>query len=121
MRGAVSIALAFKQFTYSGVTWNPVHATMITSTLVVVLFSTLVFGILTKPLMDVLLRHHKHGNSKHPKANSSKEPSLPLLSAEGQSNLSLLLERPVDTVHAYWRKFDDAYMRPVFGGPVCGS
>lgn len=69
MRGAVSVALAFKQvcvacmlvslmeldvlltlqritcllqFTSSGVTGNPLHATMITSTIVVVLFSTLV-------------------------------------------------------------------------------
>ncbi|KAJ0103476.1 hypothetical protein Patl1_04051 [Pistacia atlantica] len=37
MRGAVSIALAFKQFTYSGVTWDPASATMITSTIIVVL------------------------------------------------------------------------------------
>ncbi|XP_010270130.1 PREDICTED: sodium/hydrogen exchanger 4 isoform X2 [Nelumbo nucifera] len=41
MRGAVSIALAFNQFTYSGVTWDPVYATMITYTVIVVLFSTL--------------------------------------------------------------------------------
>ncbi|KAG6689840.1 hypothetical protein I3842_11G194500 [Carya illinoinensis] len=42
MRGAVSIALAFKQFTYSGVTLIPINATMITDTIVMVLFSTLV-------------------------------------------------------------------------------
>ncbi|ONK81801.1 uncharacterized protein A4U43_C01F33010 [Asparagus officinalis] len=41
MRGAVSVALAFNQFTISGVTRDPDHATMITSTTVVVLFSTL--------------------------------------------------------------------------------
>eukprot|EP01018_Ginkgo_biloba_P006340 Gb_17163 [translate_table: standard] len=41
MRGAVSIALAFNQFTVSGITWNPVEATMITSTIIVVLFSTM--------------------------------------------------------------------------------
>ncbi|KAF5948931.1 hypothetical protein HYC85_014888 [Camellia sinensis] len=41
MRGAVSIALAFKQFTYSGVTWDPLNATMVTTTIIVVLFSTI--------------------------------------------------------------------------------
>ncbi|KAH9652127.1 Sodium/hydrogen exchanger 4 [Citrus sinensis] len=42
MRGAVSIALAFKQFTYSGVTSDPDSATMITATIIIVLFTTLV-------------------------------------------------------------------------------
>lgn len=48
MRGAVSIALAFKQFTISGVTSDPVNATMVTTTIVVVLFTTLVSYILLK-------------------------------------------------------------------------
>ncbi|GKD79153.1 Na+/H+ antiporter, partial [Tanacetum coccineum] len=39
MRGDVSIALAFKQFTHSGVTMDP---SMITTTIVIVLFSTIV-------------------------------------------------------------------------------
>ncbi|XP_039142213.1 sodium/hydrogen exchanger 4-like [Dioscorea cayenensis subsp. rotundata] len=85
MRGAVSIALAFKQFTSSGVAWNPVTATMITSTVVVVLFSTLVFGILTKPLIDHLLPPHaqEHQNNKHEMNNSPREElNLPLLSRD---------------------------------------
>lgn len=32
------------------------------------------------------------------------------------SSLRMLLTRPTRTVHYYWRKFDDAFMRPVFGG-----
>ncbi|KAG8094372.1 hypothetical protein GUJ93_ZPchr0012g21652 [Zizania palustris] len=43
MRGAVSIALAYNQFTFSGVTLDPVHATIITSTISVVFFTTLVW------------------------------------------------------------------------------
>ncbi|KAJ8534424.1 hypothetical protein K7X08_016152 [Anisodus acutangulus] len=45
MRGAVSIALAFKQFTSSGVTVDSVHAVMVTTTVIVVLFSTLGFSV----------------------------------------------------------------------------
>ena len=42
---------------------------------------------------------------------------LPLL-MEKASSFSILLERPTHTMHAYWRRFDDTYMRPIFGGPI---
>lgn len=32
------------------------------------------------------------------------------------SSLRMLLRKPTHTVHYYWRKFDDCFMRPVFGG-----
>lgn len=32
------------------------------------------------------------------------------------SSLRMLLSKPTHTVHYYWRKFDNAFMRPVFGG-----
>ncbi|KAL6315141.1 hypothetical protein AAG906_035349 [Vitis piasezkii] len=127
MRGAVSIALAFKQFTYSGVTLDPANATMVTTTIIVVLFTTLVFGFLTKPLISFLQPHHTNNNTSHGEPRSPKEElSLPLLSLEesaetnilrAKESLSMLIERPVYTIHNYWRRFDDTYMRPVFGGP----
>ncbi|KAA8523600.1 hypothetical protein F0562_010023 [Nyssa sinensis] len=125
MRGAVSIALAFKKFTYSGVTLDPVNATMITITIIVVLFSTSVFGFLTKPLIDYLLpRANNRGIHREP-TTPKEELKLPLLSLEesattniirAKDSLSMLIERPVYTIHYYWRKFDDSYMRPIFGG-----
>nr|XP_010913183.1 sodium/hydrogen exchanger 4 [Elaeis guineensis] len=127
MRGAVSVALAFSQFTVYGVTWDPAHATMITSTVVVVVFSTLVFGCLTKPLIGILLPHRARENNRPDNDSTNDDVTLPLLSLEGSAStailqakdrLSLLLERPVHTIHAYWRRFDDTYMRPVFGGPI---
>ncbi|VVA41574.1 PREDICTED: sodium/hydrogen exchanger, partial [Prunus dulcis] len=131
IRGAVSIALAFKQFTYSGVTWDPVNATMITNTIIVVLFSTLVFGFLTKPLINYLLPHAATStlNRKESK-DISEDMNLPLLSfdesaetniSRAKDNLSMLMERPVYTIHFYWRRFDDAYMRPIFGGPLANQ
>lgn len=131
MRGAVSIALAFKQFTYSGVTTDPVSATMITNTIIVVLFSTLVFGFLTKPLIRWLLPHSAANGQQLREAKMPKEDmTVPLLSLEesaatnllrAKDSLSMLIERPVHTIHSYWRKFDDAYMRPIFGGPCHNS
>ncbi|CAL9751507.1 unnamed protein product [Musa acuminata subsp. burmannicoides] len=125
MRGAVSIALAFSQFAHSGVTWDPVYATMITSTMVVVLFSTLVFGFLTKPLINVVLPHHvHHGSDQQPKTDDITLSLIPPEDSaesglqQARRSLSRLLARPVHTIHAYWRKFDDKYMRPVFGGPT---
>lgn len=32
------------------------------------------------------------------------------------SSLRMLLTTPTHTVHRLWRKFDDTFMRPVFGG-----
>lgn len=32
------------------------------------------------------------------------------------TRLGMLLSKPTHTVHHYWRKFDDAFMRPMFGG-----
>ncbi|XP_076949010.1 sodium/hydrogen exchanger 4-like [Bidens hawaiensis] len=128
MRGAVSVALAFKQFTHSGVTLDPNNATMITTTIVIVLFSTVVFGFLTKPLVDYLLPASSHTNTRNPRDPGSpkEDMTLPLLSLEesasenlsrARENVSMLMDRPVYTIHSYWRRFDHRYMRPIFGGP----
>uniref|UniRef100_A0A0E0LB09 Cation/H+ exchanger transmembrane domain-containing protein n=1 Tax=Oryza punctata TaxID=4537 RepID=A0A0E0LB09_ORYPU len=139
MRGAVSIALAYNQFTFSGVTLDPVHATIITSTIIVVFFTTLVFGFLTRPLISAILpRQHRQsttpgtgGGGRSTGSNSPKDDFiLPFLSTDEEASgsgsgflqakrsISMLLERPVHTVHIYWRKFDDRFMRPIFGGPM---
>uniref|UniRef100_A0A5B6Z7X6 Sodium/hydrogen exchanger n=1 Tax=Davidia involucrata TaxID=16924 RepID=A0A5B6Z7X6_DAVIN len=130
MRGAVSMALAYNQFTRSGHTQLRVNAIMITSTITVVLFSTVVFGLMTKPLVRLLLPSPKHLNrmlSSEP--TTPKSFTVPLL-GNGQdsesdlgghnvprpTSLRMLLTTPSHTVHYYWRKFDNAFMRPVFGG-----
>ncbi|XP_024959341.1 sodium/hydrogen exchanger 4 isoform X2 [Cynara cardunculus var. scolymus] len=126
MRGAVSVALAFKQFTHSGVTLDPTKATMITTTIVIVLFSTVVFGFLTKPLVDHLLPLNAITTRDSCDPGPKEDMTLPLMSLEesasenlsrAKDNLSMLMDRPVYTIHSYWRRFDIAYMRPIFGGP----
>jgi len=90
-----------------------------------------VFGFLTKPLVNYLLPQdasHNTGNrGKRTEPGSPKEDAtLPLLSFDesastnfnrAKDSISLLMEQPVYTIHRYWRKFDDTYMRPIFGGP----
>nr|ADB80440.1 NHX1 [Malus zumi] len=131
MRGAVSIALAYNQFTRSGHTQLRANAIMITSTITVVLVSTVVFGLMTKPLIRFLLPH----SSKQTTSMLSSEPTtpksiiIPLLGQDSVDDLVIqdirrpasirdLLTTPFNrhTVHRYWRKFDNAFMRPVFGG-----
>ncbi|XP_042390984.1 sodium/hydrogen exchanger 2-like [Zingiber officinale] len=132
MRGAVSIALAYNKFTKSGHTQQRGNAFMITSTITVVLFSTMVFGFMTKPLIYFLLPP----SSKHltRSLSISSEPSSPksflvqlLDNGQGSevetvqpvprpTSLRMLLTVPSRSVHHYWRKFDDAFMRPMFGG-----
>nr|BAB56105.1 Na H-antiportor [Petunia x hybrida] len=129
MRGAVSMALAYNQFTRGGHTQLRANAIMITSTITVVLFSTVVFGLMTKPLIRILLPSHKHLSrmiSSEP--TTPKSFIVPLLDSTQDSeadlerhvprphSLRMLLSTPSHTVHYYWRKFDNAFMRPVFGG-----
>lgn len=87
-----------------------------------------VFGFLTKPLVSCLLPPHDAniGDLSREPTISKEDMRLPLLSFEesaatnvqrAKDSLSMLLERPVHTIHHYWRRFDDAYMRPLFGGP----
>ncbi|CAM6043589.1 unnamed protein product [Sphagnum compactum] len=138
MRGAVSIALAFNQFTISGDAKNPEFATAITTTIGVVLFSTVVFGMLTKPLINwllpVYLRSYSISDTSDPPSpkdlNSINDFHVPLLldseqrangglfngMAPRRSSLSMLLAAPTSYIHDLWRSFDDSYMRPVFGG-----
>ncbi|KAK3189816.1 hypothetical protein Dsin_029377 [Dipteronia sinensis] len=131
MRGAVSMALAYNQFTTSGYTKVHGNALMITSTITIVLFSTVVFGLMTKPLVRILLPSPKNlsrmlssepctpksctvpllGNGHDSEANQ-KSPDGP----PRPTSLRMLLSTPSHTVHYYWRKFDNAFMRPVFGG-----
>ncbi|XP_038716083.1 sodium/hydrogen exchanger 2-like [Tripterygium wilfordii] len=132
MRGAVSMALAYNQFTRSGHTQLRANAIMITSTITVVLFSTMVFGLLTKPLIRFLLPHPKHTGMVLSDPSTPKSFIVPLLEGGQESvdsladfgggnvtrpsSLRALLTTPAHTVHYYWRKFDNAFMRPVFGG-----
>ncbi|KAL5199129.1 hypothetical protein ABZP36_002641 [Zizania latifolia] len=126
MRGAVSIALAYNKFTRSGHTQLHGNAIMITSTITVVLFSTMVFGMMTKPLIRLLLPASSNPVTSEPSSPKSLHSPL-LTSLQGSdletgthivrpSSLRMLLTKPTHTVHYYWRKFDDALMRPMFGG-----
>ncbi|XP_027363016.1 sodium/hydrogen exchanger 2-like [Abrus precatorius] len=133
MRGAVSMALAYNQFTMSGHTSLRCNAIMITSTITVVLFSTVVFGLMTKPLIRLLLPHTPHPKGTNIAINTDpstpKSVTVPLLGSAQDSEVDIdgheihrpssiraLLATPTHTVHRLWRKFDDACMRPVFGG-----
>lgn len=129
MRGAVSMALAYNKFTSSGHTHLRDNAIMITSTITIVLFSTVVFGFLTQPLIRLLLPTPKHTSMVVSDPNTPKSFTSPLLRGGQDSEADLVVPdigrpgslralwtTPAHTVHYYWRKFDNAFMRPVFGG-----
>ncbi|GLT38329.1 hypothetical protein SLA2020_125850 [Shorea laevis] len=132
MRGAVTIALSYNEFSSSSkVTSTKDSALMITCTIIVVLFSTVVFGSVTKPLIEaVLLRHARPAISDATDIPSLEDLRLLFLEngdeddQDGNGNLPvpkgssfrLLITYPTFTVHYFWRKFDDKFMRPVFGG-----
>ncbi|KAL1350579.1 hypothetical protein HN51_014617 [Arachis hypogaea] len=139
MRGAVSMALAYNQFTLLGHTAKRANAIMITSTITVVLVSTVVFGLMTKPLIRFLLPvpsgltpKRKNSTANIVDSASPKAITVPFLSngADSEANLEPqessygrtprsirdLLSTPTHSVHRLWRKFDNSFMRPVFGG-----
>lgn len=80
---------------------------------------------MSQPLIRCLLPPGKVSASVASSENSSPKDSItvPLLGHRVDdsenprpTSLRLLLTTPTHTVHRYWRKFDDAFMRPVFGG-----
>ncbi|XP_027107616.1 sodium/hydrogen exchanger 1-like isoform X2 [Coffea arabica] len=129
IRGAVTIALAYNQFSSSGTKSANVDSMMITCIIIVVLFSTVVFGSVTKPLIQAVLLNNANPLTSRENDFVSLE-DLRLLSLENggpvdngnnqsaprRSKLQLFIRHPTSTVHHLWRKFDDKFMRPVFGG-----
>lgn len=89
-----------------------------------------VFGSITKPLIEaVLLRHAKPMVSDVTEFQSLEELRFLFLenggpSEQGQDDdshprrrsLRMLMTYPAISIHYMWRKFDDRFMRPVFGG-----
>ena len=87
-------------------------------------------GSITKPLIEAMpLRNAKPAHSKATNIPSLDDLQILFLengdpSDKGGSNepahrkgsLSLLISNPTSTVHYFWRKFDDKFMRPIFGG-----
>lgn len=127
MRGSVSMALAYNQFTRFGHTQLPGNAVMITSTITIVLFSTVVFGLITKPLVRFLLPPSQSFNNSliSSKQSLARQLLIDRQEPEGEmgnvdfrrlDSLSMLLKKTSLTIHNYWRMFDDGFMRPLFGG-----
>ncbi|XP_021772979.1 sodium/hydrogen exchanger 1-like [Chenopodium quinoa] len=136
MRGAVTVALSYNAFSGSVEVSNE-RSLMISCTLIVVLFSTLLFGTVTKPLIRAILGAPRHAVSYASDIPSLEYLDIPFLeSQENQDNpenqetnlngdeeprqrrggFSLIMKYPTGAVHHIWRKFDNKFMRPVFGG-----
>lgn len=85
---------------------------------------------MTKPLVRLLMPPSiLNSNVLSSESSSPKSSMLPLLrnsqDPEGDTgdqgihrpaSLRMLLSTTTHTIHQYWRKYDDTYMRPLFGG-----
>lgn len=156
MRGAVTVALSYNAFSGSAQGTLNEKSLMITCTIIVVLFSTLLFGSVTKHLIGAILGFQRAAASLSELSNipSLEYLNIPFLESNENGNanadadadanasanadnnppqsgdnaqphdsparrptgLALLMRYPHRTVHHVWRKFDDKFMRPVFGG-----
>ncbi|KAJ4727596.1 Sodium/hydrogen exchanger [Melia azedarach] len=130
MRGAVSVALAYNKFTTYGRSQVRDNDIIITSTITIVVFSNVVFGLLTKPLVRLMVQPNEEpGNMTSFELSSPRSLTIPFLSngldsgsdsggthIQRRSSLAMLLTKPTYTVHYHWRNFDNSFMRPIFGG-----
>eukprot|EP00245_Coleochaete_scutata_P011518 TRINITY_DN4293_c0_g2_i1.p1 TRINITY_DN4293_c0_g2~~TRINITY_DN4293_c0_g2_i1.p1 ORF type:complete len:560 (+),score=62.45 TRINITY_DN4293_c0_g2_i1:191-1870(+) len=141
MRGAVSIALVLYQFTRQGETFIPQHRMIVASTMVVVLFTTVVFGVLTKPLISWLIARHisSHGLSspflnrqisihEPPPISNGSTPSHGSTPSQGVFTdvvadvVALMEDTARSGFHKAWHTFDENLMQPLFGrGPTALS
>ncbi|KAK9909738.1 hypothetical protein WJX75_006766 [Coccomyxa subellipsoidea] len=90
MRGAVSVALVYLYYDPDGTTSDQMKSSLISMTLTVVLFSTIVYGAITKPMLDLLL--------------GAKLPSE--LGEHGEEGIELMMQR---TPHTGSPKIPAAY------------
>ena len=80
--------------------------------------------MMTKSLIRLLLPACSNTATSEPsslKSYSLHSPFLTSMQARTMAHIvrpSSLLSKPTHTVHYYWRKVDDALMRPMFGGHV---
>lgn len=87
------------------------------------------FGSITKPLIErLLLRNAKPAMTSDMQSledlrlmfletgEPSEDSNNNQPGAPKGSSLRLLMRNPTSTVHYFWRKFDDRYMRSFFGG-----
>ncbi|KAK1278962.1 Sodium/hydrogen exchanger 2 [Acorus gramineus] len=121
IRGAVTIALSYEKFTRSDSTSSKNGSFMITNTIIVVLFSTVVFGSVTKSLIRAILKQQMNIRCSEDTDPAGLEDLHLLFEEHGEDdghlvNSGLLTRHSSSTIHNLWRKFDDRYMRPVFGG-----
>ncbi|CAI5744879.1 unnamed protein product [Peronospora destructor] len=110
LRGAIAFALVLNVSTA-----NPVHAAILkSSTLFLVLFTTVFFGMATGPLLRVL------GLTRIPRPAQRatiREDVYTVESTENQPLLSTSLSPPSSrSVHSRWIELDEKYLKPVFGG-----
>jgi NhaP-type Na+/H+ and K+/H+ antiporter len=107
LRGAVAFALALNVRTHH-------RSQVITTTLFLVLFTTLVLGSST----SLLLR--KLGLQR-----VQDEPEVLMLSLDEELHENLIPQstKPVKVswIHRIWRNFDEKFMKPVFGGRARGG
>lgn len=62
-------------------------------------------------LEDLRLLFIENGDDQSEQERDEETSGVPK-----RSSLRLLMSHPTTTVHYFWRKFDDKFMRPVFGG-----
>ncbi|KAK8651068.1 hypothetical protein V6N13_140684 [Hibiscus sabdariffa] len=137
MRGAVSMALAYNQMpefhilsSFSKFRFSVYYGDLVfgdVSNSLSVGPVDQVFGLMTKPLIRFLISHSKV-TIRMLSESSPKSAMTPFLErarnssddgpkgAQRSSSIRALLTTPTHTVHYYWRKFDNGFMQPVFGG-----
>ncbi|CAH0480237.1 unnamed protein product [Peronospora belbahrii] len=118
LRGAIAFALALNVYTP-----NRVHASVIQSTtLFTVMFTTLVFGMGTSP---VLRYFGLTASQEHEREfNNDEDANERLLSddLERDADASFrpidrpLSRRSISGIHSIWESVDEKYLKPLFGG-----
>lgn len=114
MRGAVSTALAYHHFDPSGHAGTK-GSTLIVTTLTVVLFSVVVVGGATRPLLRWLMPQHASVTGAEHGHEWSDSSLLNRTSSRDDRSIEIPLEDR-SWVHRKWANIDKLFMQPIFGG-----
>lgn len=121
LRGAIAFALAMS---LNEVTESPNKNFIVTTTLFIVIFTTLVCGGLTEPLLRKMGMQRTSNRHRAPSGPDSLSQSMLgpsyMLTAGGGRNASqpqtVRGGKKSGGMHGWWRGFDQKFMKPIFGG-----
>ncbi|KJE89560.1 sodium/hydrogen exchanger family protein [Capsaspora owczarzaki ATCC 30864] len=116
LRGAIAFSLALTLPSSCTETSCINNNAIVTTTMVIVLFTTLVLGCLTEPTLRILNIDRFDSDLSHDTLETMTRPDFDTDVSARHAHASPAGKKPRSRFHALWIRIDEKVMKPMFGG-----